>query len=119
MLFTFALAFILLSVSLCAREKGITEFSGLAVGFALLGCSSAAGSISGGVLNPALAVGVAFTRAEKMQLWSCLLFMLFQFSGGIIAAGVFFVTHPLLYEPAPEAAALGPGPGFQQGLAEE
>lgn len=56
-LFTFALCYVVLNVATAKGTSG-NSFYGLAIGFTVLAGAYAVGPISGGVFNPAVAVGV-------------------------------------------------------------
>lgn len=56
-LFTFALAWVVLNVATAKGTSG-NSFYGLAIGFTVLSGAYAVGSVSGGVFNPAVAVGL-------------------------------------------------------------
>lgn len=70
------------------------EYAGLAVGLAAVTGGVAVGSISGGLLNPALAAGIAFTRGGQDQFVQCLTYTGSQFVGGVLAAVLFHVLRP-------------------------
>src|SRR5882672_6436414 len=57
-LFTFALVYVVLNTATAKANAG-NSFYGLAIGFTVMTGAVAVGSISGGVFNPAVAVGVA------------------------------------------------------------
>src|SRR5690349_11151582 len=69
MLGTFALAYVVLNVATARGTLG-NMFYGLAIGFTVLSMTYALGPISGGAFNPAVAVGMMFTRlASWSNLW--------------------------------------------------
>src|SRR6185436_10841429 len=55
--FTFALAWVVLNVATAKATSGNSNY-GLAIGFTVMTGAFAVGSVSGGVFNPAVAVGV-------------------------------------------------------------
>lgn len=57
-IFTFALVFVILNVATARRSEGNPYF-GLAIGFTLMVGAFAVGPISGGVFNPAVALGIS------------------------------------------------------------
>lgn len=79
----------------CARGAPESqEYAGLAVGMAAVTGGVAVGGISGGLLNPALAAGIAFTRGGQDQLAQCCTYAGSQLAGGVLAAGLFHVLRP-------------------------
>jgi len=83
---TFALAFVILNVATSKDTDGNSYF-GLAIGFTVTSCAYMFGGISGGVFNPAVAIG---TCIVGMSPWSALwVFLLATFAGGALAAVVF------------------------------
>lgn len=56
--FTFALAYVVLNVATTRGNEG-NSYYGLAIGFTVLSGALAVGGVSGGVFNPAVAVGAA------------------------------------------------------------
>src|SRR5215470_12348594 len=57
-LFTFALVYVVLNVATAKGTSG-NSFYGLAIGFTVMTGAFAVGNISGGVFNPAVAVGIS------------------------------------------------------------
>jgi aquaporin Z len=85
-LFTFALCYVVLNVATAKATAG-NSYYGLAIGFTVLVGAYAVGPISGGVFNPAVAVGVSVMELSPWtELW---VFLLANFAGGAAAAGVF------------------------------
>ena len=90
-IFTFALAFVVLNTATAKGTQG-NSFYGLAIGFTVMAGAYAAGSISGGAFNPAVALGITFMGLSKFQnLW---MFLVANFSGGALAAIVFKYVNP-------------------------
>jgi aquaporin Z len=90
-LFTFALAYVVLSVA-TARQTAGNAYFGLAIGFTVLAGAYAAGEISGAAFNPAVAIGITLMGLSALaDLW---LFLVANFAGGALAALVFRLTHP-------------------------
>jgi len=56
-LFAFALCFVFLNVATAKPTEGNSYF-GFAIGFTVLAGAYAVGAVSGGVFNPAVAVGI-------------------------------------------------------------
>lgn len=89
-LFTFALALVVLNVAASAKTKG-NSFYGLAIGFTITVGAFAGGPISGGAFNPAVGTGPILVDAavgggSLAHLW---LYLVGPFLGGALAAGVF------------------------------
>ena len=91
LLFTFALAYVVLSVATTKKTAGNSYF-GLAIGFTVMAAAYAAGPISGGAFNPAVAIGLTLMGLSSVgHLW---VFLLANLAGGALAARVFRVTNP-------------------------
>ena len=91
LVFTFALAYVVLSVATVKRTAGNSYF-GLAIGFTLMAAAYAGGNISGGAFNPAVAIGITLMGLSTVgNLW---IFLLGNLAGGALAALVFRVTNP-------------------------
>ena len=93
-LFTFALALVVLNVAASAKTQG-NSFYGLAIGFAIVVGAFAGGPISGGAFNPAVGTGPILVDAmvgggSLSHLW---LYLLGPFLGGALAAGVFGIQE--------------------------
>ena len=85
-LFTFALAFVVLNVATAKGTEG-NSFYGLAIGFTVMAGAFAVGGISGGVFNPAVAVGISIIGLSSWaNIW---VYLVANFAGGAIAAYVF------------------------------
>src|SRR5919202_530700 len=68
-LFTFALAYVVLNVATAAGTAG-NSYYGLAIGFTVLTGAYAVGGVSGGVFNPAVAVGITVMGlSAPASLW--------------------------------------------------
>ena len=68
-LFTFALAYVVLNVATSKKTAG-NSFYGLAIGFTVLTGAFAVGDISGGVFNPAVAVGITIMGlSTSANIW--------------------------------------------------
>lgn len=95
-LFTFLLCYTVLAVATTAKAK--TQFFGLAIASCVTAGGIAIGTISGGVLNPAVAFGVALSSLfSGGSFWYALPYVLFQMLGGGFAAAAFYVTRPSEY----------------------
>ncbi|HTK40581.1 MAG TPA: aquaporin [Gemmatimonadales bacterium] len=93
-LFTFALALVVLNVAASAKTQG-NSFYGLAIGFTIVVGAFAGGPISGGAFNPAVGTGPILVDAvvgggSLSHLW---LYLIGPFLGGALAAGVFGIQE--------------------------
>ena len=87
-LFTFALAFVVLNVATVRGVEGNSYF-GLAIGATVMAGAYAVGPVSGGVFNPAVAIGaVVLGTMDLANVWVYLVAQLFA---GATAATVFNV----------------------------
>lgn len=85
-LFTFAIAFVVLNVATASCTEGNSYF-GFAIGFTVLVGAYAVGSVSGGVFNLAVAVGVTIMGiSELSSLW---IYLVAKLLGGAAAALAF------------------------------
>jgi aquaporin Z len=90
-LFTFALVFVVLNATTARGTEG-NSFYGWAIGFTVLVGAYAVGGISGGVFNPAVALGGSIMR---IFAWSNIwIYLLAELLGGAAAAYVFRLGHP-------------------------
>ena len=90
-LFTFALAYVVLNVATAKGTSG-NSFYGLAIGMTVMTGAFAVGSISGGVFNPAVAVGIS---VMGLSAWSSLwVYLVATFGGAALAAVVFKIINP-------------------------
>jgi aquaporin Z len=90
-LFTFALAYVVLSTATVKSTAGNSYF-GLAIGMTVMTGAFAVGPISGGAFNPAVAVGVAIMHLLNMSdIW---LHIVADLAGGLVAGLVFRVLNP-------------------------
>jgi aquaporin Z len=87
-LFTFALVYVVLNVATARGNEGNSHY-GLAIGFTLLVGVYAVGGISGGALNPAVAVGITMLGISTVgNLW---IYLVANLLGGVAAGLVFNV----------------------------
>jgi aquaporin Z len=90
-LFTFALVYVMLNVA-TAKDTAGNSFYGLAIGMTVMAGAFAVGNISGGVFNPAVAVGIS---VMGLSAWSNLwIYLLANFLGAIVASGTFKSLNP-------------------------
>merc|ERR1719240_1601725 len=91
--FTFVLAFVVLSVA--TVKNALSEYFGFAIGMCVTVGGCAIGKISGGSLNPAVSIGISISHIiGGGSLWPCLIYTLVEIVAGLAAAGVFKATHP-------------------------
>jgi len=90
-LFTFALGYVVLNVATAKSTSGNSYF-GLAIGFTLLVAALTIGDISGGAINPAVAVGITTMGLSPWgDIW---IYLVAQIAGGAAAALAFRFIHP-------------------------
>lgn len=90
-LFTFALAFVVLNAATAKGTEG-NSFYGLAIGFTVTAGAFAVGGISGGAFNPAVAVGITVMGLSSWaNIW---VYLVANFAGGALAAIVFKLVNP-------------------------
>ena len=91
LVFTFALAYVVLNVATTKKAAGNSYF-GLAIGFTVMAAAYAGGNISGGAFNPAVAIGITLMGLSAVgNLW---IFLVGNLAGGALAALVFRLTNP-------------------------
>ena len=85
-LFTFALAIVVLNVATAKSTEGNSYF-GFAIGFTVLVGAYAVGPVSGGVFNPAVAVGITIMGLSELgNIW---IYLVATLLGGAAAALAF------------------------------
>ena len=91
LLFTFALAYVVLNVATARTSEGNSYF-GLAIGFTVAAGAFTVGGISGGAFNPAVALGLSILgRFAWNELW---IYLVAALAGAAIAAVAFLYTQP-------------------------
>ena len=93
-LFTFALALVVLNVATSAQTKN-NSFYGLAIGMTVTAGAIAGGPISGGAFNPAVGIGPIVVNAmlgggTYQHLW---LYLVGPFAGAVLASLVFRIQE--------------------------
>ena len=89
--FTFALAWVVLNVATAKATDGNSNY-GLAIGFTVMAGAFAVGGVSGGVFNPAVAVGVTMMGlSSAANIW---IFLVADFAGAAVAALAFNAINP-------------------------
>ena len=90
-LFTFALCWVVLNAA-TSKDHPNNSFYGLAIGFTVLVGAFAAGPISGGAFNPAVALGITFMG---LKIWTHLwVYLVANFAGGAVAGVLFKSLNP-------------------------
>jgi aquaporin Z len=99
-IFTFALAYVVLNVA-PGRDHRDNSFYGLAIGFTVVAGVVAAGNISGGAFNPAVALGASLMGLFSWSgIW---IYLLAELAGGIAAAQAFRYLEPRRPQPTAQA----------------
>merc|ERR1719298_212262 len=91
-LYTFMLCFVVLNVATASKNAG-NQFFGLAIGFVIIAGGYAAGGISGGAFNPAVALGIDVSSAGLGFGWG-FAYLGYEFAGAALAAGLFRIVRP-------------------------
>jgi aquaporin Z len=90
-LFTFALAYVVLNAATAEGTSG-NSFYGLAIGMTVMTGAFTVGDISGGVFNPAVAVGISILGLSQWSnIW---LYLVANFGAAVVAAIVFNLINP-------------------------
>jgi len=95
-LFTFALALVVLSTATSSSTSG-NSYYGLAIGFTVVVAAFAGGAISGGAFNPAVGIGPNLIKgtmgADLAALSNMVLHVVGPLIGGVLAAVVFKIQE--------------------------
>lgn len=92
-LFTFALALVILNVATSPRTRG-NPYYGLAIGFTVMSAAFAVGGISGGVFNPAVGTGpILVALSAGGSLGSLWIYWAGPLAGGLLAVPVYRLQH--------------------------
>jgi len=106
-LFTFALALVVLSTATSAGTKG-NSFYGLAIGFTVVVAAFAGGPISGGAFNPAVGIGPNLIKGllggSPESLHNIVLHVVGPLIGGALAAIVFTIQEKYVTKTLIESA---------------
>merc|ERR1719454_2406618 len=86
-LYTFMLCFVVLRVAVAEVNSDHSEYFPIAIGFVVVAGGYAAGGISGGAFNPAVAFGLDVASAQ-LGFKYCLVYTLFEFVGAALAVAV-------------------------------
>jgi len=90
--FTFVLCYVVLCVAVSTKTKAENMF-GLAIGSCVTVGGNAVGAVSGGALNPAVALGIATASQFHTGGVALLVYMAAEFVGALTAAALFRYTH--------------------------
>jgi aquaporin Z len=89
-LFTFALVYVVLNAATAEGTSG-NSFYGLAIGMTVMAGAFTVGDISGGVFNPAVAIGISILGLSSWgNLW---IYLVANFAAAFVAAIVFNVIN--------------------------
>merc|ERR1719337_146838 len=86
------LCFVVLNVATAKKNAG-NQFFGLAIGFVIIAGGYAAGGISGGAFNPAVALGIDVSSAGLGFGWG-FAYTAYELIGAALAAALFRVVRP-------------------------
>jgi len=86
------LCFVVLNVATASKNAG-NQFFGLAIGFVIIAGGYAAGGISGGAFNPAVALGIDVSSAGLGFGWG-FAYTGYELIGAALASGLFRVVRP-------------------------
>mmetsp|Transcript_377 Transcript_377/g.1003 ORF Transcript_377/g.1003 Transcript_377/m.1003 type:complete len:454 (-) Transcript_377:134-1495(-) len=93
MVYTFMLCFVVLNTAASKVHGGKNQFYGLAIGLVVMAGAYAAGPISMGCFNPAVAFGIDVSSAYY-GIWYSVLYTIFELAGAAMAAGLYMVCRP-------------------------
>ncbi len=95
LLYTFALASVVLHVATSEKTKD-NQYYGLAIGFTVMAGAFAAGPLSGGVFNPAVALGPTVVDYQNLtaHLPNLYLYLSAPLLGGLLAGVVYRMVQP-------------------------
>jgi len=106
-IYTFVLAFVVLSVATVKKESVLSEFFGLAIGMCVTTGGYAVGELSGGSFNPAVSFGISTAHILGGGLFvPCIIYSIVELAAGATAAHVFKMTSPGEYAETAEMEAL-------------
>lgn len=92
--YTAMLCFVVLNVACATKTNAGNQFFGLAIGFVILAGGYAAGGISGGAFNPAVAIGIDCVDKGFMGMRWFFAYAGFELFGAVLAAIFFRVVRP-------------------------
>lgn len=103
MLYTGMLVFVVLNVATSRRNNPATcknQFFGLAIGFVIIAGGYAAGPVSGGVFNPAVAFAIDVTDFDSVV--QMLVYSIWEFIGAALAVTLYKLVRPEDFQGDPE-----------------
>merc|ERR1719207_503700 len=92
MLYTCMLCFVVLNVATASKNQP-NEYYGLAIGFVIVAGGYAAGGVSGGAFNPAVAFGIDVAGSATQFGW-CFYYLIYEVIGAGLASGLFRLVRP-------------------------
>jgi aquaporin Z len=92
-LFTWMLCFVVLNVAASKKIGGQNQFYGLAIGLSVVAGGYAAGEVSGGVLNPAVTLGLAVSHFSAFIL-ELPVYVVVQLAAGFGSVVSFHIVRP-------------------------
>jgi aquaporin Z len=90
--YTFMLVFVVLRAAISSSNPDNNEYFGLAIGFVIIAGGYAAGWISGGCFNPAVAIGLDVASASEQVFW-CFFYTMFEFVGAVVAVCAHYLVE--------------------------
>lgn len=91
-LYTCMLCLVVLGTACNSKTEG-NQFYGLAIGYVIVAAGYAAGPISGGAFNPAVALGIDVSSGRKGFGW-CVAYCGYELVGACVASILFKVVRP-------------------------
>lgn len=118
-LFTAMLVFVVLNVRFTrnALELGVSQFGFLAIALAVLAAGSATAPISGGVLNPAISLGINLVSLETQAVLQGFAYTIYEILGAMLGAVLFLAVRP--EERNQPVSGIAPEPKLSTQLAAE
>jgi len=104
MLYTAMLCYVVLNVAAYQKDaKKGNEYYGLAIGYVIVAGAYGAGAVSGGAFNPAVIISVQATSGMRLATSATLIlvYVLSQFAGALLAAGLYRAERPGEFGPEP------------------
>merc|ERR1719174_3605108 len=90
--YTFMLVFVVLRAAISSSNPDNNEYFGLAIGFVIIAGGYAAGWISGGCFNPAVAIGLDVASTAQGVFW-CFFYTMFEFVGAVLAVVAYYLVE--------------------------
>lgn len=96
--YTAMLCFVVLNVAVAPKTNANNQFFGLAIGFVIMAGGYAAGGISGGAFNPAVAIGIDCVDQGFLGMRWFFAYAGFELFGAVLAAIFFRVVRPAEFD---------------------